>query len=64
MIVFSTGQAEQYGYYKKVTNWSTIFDNDLAEEIANPERLALGTLVFPKLIVQGWQFPQRDHYQI
>ena len=46
MIVFSTGQAEQYGYYKKVTNWSTIFDNDLAEEIANPERLALGTLDF------------------
>ena len=46
MIIFSTGQAEQYGYYKKVTNWSTIFDNDLAEEIANPERLALGTLDF------------------
>ena len=46
MIVFSTGQAEQYGYYKKVTNWSTIFGNDLAEEIANPERLALGTLDF------------------
>jgi len=46
MFVFSTGQAEQYGYYKKVTNWSTIFDNDLAEEIANPERLALGTLDF------------------
>ena len=46
MIVFSTGQAEQYGYYKKVTNWSTIFDNDLAKEIANPERLALGTLDF------------------
>ena len=46
MIVFSTGQAEQYGYYKKVTNWSTVFDNDLAEEIANPERLALGTLDF------------------
>ena len=46
MIVFSIGQAEQYGYYKKVTNWSTIFDNDLAEEISNPERLALGTLDF------------------
>ena len=46
MIVFSKGQAEQYGYYKKVTNWSTVFDNDLAEEIANPERLALGTLDF------------------
>ena len=36
MMVFSLGQSEQYGYYKRVTNWSTIFDSDLAEEIANP----------------------------
>ena len=46
MMVFSLGQAEQYGYYKRVTNWSTTFDSDLAEEIANPERLAIGTLDF------------------
>ena len=46
MMVFSIGQSEQYGYYKKVTNWSSTFDSDLAEEIANPERLALGTLDF------------------
>ncbi len=46
MIVFSIGQTEQYGYYKRVTNWSTVFDNDLAQEIANPERLAMGTLDF------------------
>ena len=46
MMVFSLGQSEQYGYYKRVTNWSTTFDNDLAEEIANPERLAIGTLDF------------------
>ena len=46
MMVFSVGQSEQYGYYKKVTNWSSTFDSDLAEEIANPERLALGTLDF------------------
>ena len=43
-MVFSLGQSEQYGYYKRVTNWSTIFDSDLAEEIANPERMAIGTL--------------------
>jgi|TARA_B110000914_G_scaffold152075_1_gene133370 ABC-2 type transport system permease protein len=46
MMVFSLGQAEQYGYYKKITNWSTTFDSDMAEEIANPERLAIGTLDF------------------
>ena len=46
MITFSLGQAEQYGYYKRVTNWSTTYDSDLAEEIANPERLAIGTLDF------------------
>ena len=45
-MVFSLGQSEQYGYYKRVTNWSTTFDSDLAEEIANPERLAIGTLDF------------------
>ena len=45
-MVFSLGQSEQYGYYKRVTNWSSTFDSDLAEEIANPERLAIGTLDF------------------
>ncbi len=46
MMVFSLGQSEQYGYHKKVSNWSTTFDGDLIEEIANPERLAIGTLDF------------------
>ena len=46
MMVFSLGQSEQYGYYKRVTNWSSVYDSDLAEEIANPERLAIGTLDF------------------
>ena len=46
LMVFSIGQSEQYGYYKRVTNWSTIFDSDLAAEIANPERLAISTLDF------------------
>ncbi|MAP66218.1 MAG: hypothetical protein CMF80_00780 [Candidatus Marinimicrobia bacterium] len=44
LMVFSIGQAEQYGYYKYITNWSTVFDEDLAHEIANPERLAIGTI--------------------
>ena len=51
MMIFSLGQSEQYGYYKRVTNWSSTFDNDLAEEIANPERLAMGTLDFNFVLI-------------
>lgn len=51
MMVFSLGQAEQYGFYKKVTNWSTPFDSDMAEEIANPERLVIGTLDFNFVLI-------------
>lgn len=51
LMPFSIGQAEQFGYYKQVTNWSTMFDSDLAEEIANPERLATGTLDFSFVIL-------------
>lgn len=51
MMVFSLGQSEQYGYYKRVTNWSTVYDGDLVEEIANPERLAIGTLDFNFVII-------------
>jgi ABC-2 type transport system permease protein len=45
-MVYSLGQAEQYGFYKRVTFQSTPYDSDLAEEIANPERLQTGTLDF------------------
>lgn len=51
LMPFSLGQSEQFGYYKKVTNWSTIFDGDLAEEIANPERLTVGTLDFSFVVI-------------
>ena len=51
MMVFSIGQSEQYGYYKRVTNWSSTYDSDLAEEIANPERLAMGTLDFNFVLI-------------
>jgi len=51
LMPFTIGQTEQFGYYKQVTNWSTTFDSDLAEEIANPERLATGTLDFSFVII-------------
>lgn len=45
-MVYSIGQAEQYGFYKRVTFWASPYDADMAEEIANPERLQTGTLDF------------------
>ncbi|HHP7242646.1 MAG TPA: hypothetical protein ACFCUD_13300 [Cyclobacteriaceae bacterium] len=45
-MVYSVGQAEQYGFYKRVTFWASPYDADMAEEIANPERLQIGTLDF------------------
>lgn len=45
-MVYSIGQAEQYGFYKALTVWSSPYDADMAEEIANPERLQAGTLDF------------------
>lgn len=45
-MVYNIGQAEQYGFYKRVTFWSSPYDADMAEEIANPERLQKGTLDF------------------
>lgn len=51
LMPFSIGQAEQFGYYKQVTNWSTTFDSDLAEELANPENLTTGTLDFSFVVL-------------
>ncbi len=45
-MVYNIGQAEQYGFYKRVTFLSSPLDADMAEEIANPERLQSGTLDF------------------
>ena len=50
-MVYSIGQAEQYGYYKRITFWSSPYDADMAEEIANPERLQLGTLDFSFVVL-------------
>ncbi|MCC5944285.1 MAG: hypothetical protein JJT94_05070 [Bernardetiaceae bacterium] len=45
-LVYSIGQAEQYGFYKQISVWASAYDADMAEEIANPERLQTGTLDF------------------
>lgn len=45
-MIYAIGQAEQYGFYKQITVWSSVFDADMAEEIANPERLQAGALDF------------------
>ncbi|MEM9821485.1 MAG: hypothetical protein AAF985_10450 [Bacteroidota bacterium] len=45
-LVYSMGQAEQYGFYKRVTFWASPYDADMTKEIANPERLQVGTLDF------------------
>ena len=50
-MVYSVGQAEQYGYYKRVTFQSSPYDADMAEEISNPERLQTGTLDFSFAII-------------
>ncbi|MDP2189174.1 MAG: hypothetical protein Q8J69_10885 [Sphingobacteriaceae bacterium] len=45
-MVYSIGQAEQYGFYKAISVWASAYDADMAEEISNPERLQIGTLDF------------------
>ncbi|MEO1712441.1 MAG: hypothetical protein AAFU60_03815, partial [Bacteroidota bacterium] len=45
-MVYSIGQSEQFGFYKRINCWASSYDPDLAEEIANPERLQTGTLDF------------------
>jgi ABC-2 type transport system permease protein len=46
LLPFSIGQTEQYAYYKSIATSSTTYDADLVEEIANPERLGIGSLDF------------------
>ncbi|MEM1323144.1 MAG: hypothetical protein AAGG75_22960 [Bacteroidota bacterium] len=45
-LVYSMGQAEQYGFYKRVTFLASPYDADMTKEISNPERLQTGTLDF------------------
>ncbi|MEM7514915.1 MAG: hypothetical protein AAF388_28570, partial [Bacteroidota bacterium] len=45
-LAYSMGQAESYGFYKRVSFQSSPYDADMTKEIANPERLQIGTLDF------------------
>ena len=51
LLLLGVGQAEQFGYYKEVTFWSSTYDNDMVEEIANPERLGNGSIDFSFLVI-------------
>ncbi len=50
-LVYSIGQAEQYGFYKRVELSSSPYDEDMAAELANPERLQVGTLDFAFVVL-------------
>ena len=51
LLPLGLGQAEQYGFYKKITNWSSTYDNDMVQELTNPERLVNGNIDFSFLII-------------
>ncbi|MAZ58735.1 MAG: hypothetical protein CMP56_04970 [Flavobacteriales bacterium] len=51
LLPLGVGQAEQYGYYKEITNWSSTYDNDMVEELSNPERLVNGNIDFSFLVI-------------
>ncbi len=51
LLPLGIGQAEQYAYYKEISNWSSTFDPDMMEEISNPERLVNGSIDFSFLII-------------
>jgi ABC-2 type transport system permease protein len=50
-IVYNIGQAEQYGFYKKISMYSSPYDTDMAKEIVNPERIQSGTLDFALVVL-------------
>ena len=50
-LVYNIGQTEQYGFYKRINFYSSPYDADMAEEIANPERLQSGTLDFSFVVL-------------
>ncbi len=44
------GQSDQFGYYKKINRWSSVYDPDLVEETSNYEKLVNGNIDFSFLI--------------
>lgn len=51
LLPLGIGQSEQYGYYKKITIWSSPYDSDIIEEISNYERFVNGNVDFSFLII-------------
>lgn len=51
LMGFSIGQAESFAYQKSISNWSTVYDNDLIGEIANPERISVGSIDFGFMVL-------------
>ena len=51
LLPLGIGQSEQYGFYQKLSIWSSPFDSDIAEEISNYERLINGNIDFSFLIL-------------
>ena len=45
------GQSQQYGFYKKISRWSSTYDDDIVEEISNYERLINGNIDFSFLVI-------------
>lgn len=51
LFPLGVGQSEHYGYYKKASRWSSMYDPDMVEETSNFERLANGNLDFSFLVI-------------
>ena len=45
------GQAQQFGFYKKINRWSSTYDTDIVHEISNYERLINGDIDFSFIII-------------
>jgi ABC-2 type transport system permease protein len=45
-MIFNLGQSQHFGYYKRVSMWTSAFDDDLIAEIANAELVRFGSLDF------------------
>ena len=45
-MTFNLGQSDHFGYYKRVSMWSTAFDSDLTAELSNHEMVQLGAFDF------------------
>ena len=51
LLPLGVGQSEQYGFYHKLSIWSSTMDSDVIEEISNFERLVNGNVDFSFLIL-------------